>query len=129
MQHSLSIPKVPTPYRFPRGTQYVALRSLTVNGVALKAGDLLPADSPLYQMQRRLETLVRTRYLAPKVMVTVENETPTETAASPEPTLRVDTPDLSAMTGPQLMRKCKELGLNAYGNKAQLRKRIRDALG
>ena len=117
------------PHLFDAGTVYTVLRAMTVHGVQLKAGDTLPTDSPLRQDPTRLEVLCRTRQLVvtqasgqrlvpDKVPVAEESETETASAL-----------DLSQLTGPQLVRECKDRGLPAWGNKDVLRQRLRKAMG
>lgn len=51
-------------YRSPLEATYQVIRPLlTVGGVQLQQGDLLPEDSPIRQAPRRLEQLVRMRKL------------------------------------------------------------------
>lgn len=127
-----NIPAVP--HSYPEGTAYRVLRAMTVNGVQLQPGDLLPADSPIRKMADRVQALVRLRWLAAEVEMATATPPPASPApvvdsapaeASAEPSMI----DISAMTGPQLIRKCRELGLKTSGSKQVLRKRLRDALG
>ena len=120
------------PHLFDAGTVYTVLRAMTVHGVQLKAGDTLPTDSPLRQDPTRLEVLCRTRQLvvtqAPRQTEEPDRSffTPpvAEAEVESEPVL-----DLSQLTGPQLVRACKDRGLPAWGNKDVLRQRLRKAMG
>ncbi len=119
--------RLPSPYRFPADTNYVVLRKILIGGVQLQPGDLLPVDSPARTIPNRLEALVRMRYLTPQVTAAVSEEAPPA-----EPSVKmtpVPVMDISVMTGPQLIKACKQLGLPVHGNKDQLRKRLRNALG
>lgn len=147
--HSTKLPKLPAPYRFPEGTAYTALREFKADGVQFQRGDPLPADLPLRTNPRRIEMLVRLRWIAPvteaiavqnspkkpqpqpKSQPQLEPEIETQPEPEEEPAMvqTEATPDISQMTGPQLIRKCRDLGLKVTGNKNELRKRLRDALG
>lgn len=123
------LPQFASPFRFPRETAYVALRSLLVAGQRLSPGDSLPADSPLRSQPRRLETLLRTRYLRAVVSAAVCEPV---LASVPEFNMadsETETIDLSQMTATQLARACRERGLRSSGNISQLRKRLRAVLG
>lgn len=122
------------PHLFDAGTVYTVLHAMTVHGVQLKAGDTLPADSPLRQDPTRLELLCRTRKLvvtqalrqvvdeAESLLVAAEEQAESEETVAPAV-------DLSQLTGPQLVRACKDRGLPAWGNKDVLRQRLRKAMG
>lgn len=126
------------PHLFDAGTVYTVLRAMTVHGVQLKAGDTLPTDSPLRQDPTRLEVLCRTR----KMVVTQasgQTEKPDKSfntlgqMAFFEPDKEqqpvAEALDLSQLTGPQLVRACKDRGLPAWGNKDVLRQRLRKSMG
>ena len=122
------------PHLFDAGTVYTVLRAMTVHGVQLKAGDTLPTDSPLRQDPTRLEVLCRTRQLvvtqasgqivdeAEILLVAAEEQAESEEATVPAV-------DLSQLTGPQLVKACRDRGLPAWGNKDVLRQRLRKAMG
>jgi len=117
------------PHLFDAGTVYTVLRAMTVHGVQLKAGDTLPTDSPLRQDPTRLELLCRTRQM---VVVQASGQTAvpdTAPVAEESETETVSALDLSQLTGPQLVRACKDRGLPAWGNKDALRQRLRKAMG
>lgn len=121
------------PHLFDAGTVYTVLRAMTVHGVQLKAGDTLPTDSPLRQDPTRLEVLCRTRQMVVTQASTAKVEGP-DRIVSDSPVAEVESEsvpvlDLSQLTGPQLVRACKDRGLPAWGNKDVLRQRLRKAMG
>lgn len=120
------------PHLFDAGTVYTVLRAMTVHGVQLKKGDTLPTDSPLRQDPTRLEVLCRTRQLV--VTQASGQVRDSDRSASDSPVAEVEPEsapvlDLSQLTGPQLVRACKDRGLPAWGNKDVLRQRLRKAMG
>lgn len=76
------LPSVSSPFRFPAGVDYVALRPILVGGVALNKGDHLPADSPLRALPHRLEILCRRRHLSP--VMSVPEMAPVATPKTPK---------------------------------------------
>jgi hypothetical protein len=127
------------PHLFDAGTVYTVLRAMTVHGVQLKAGDTLPTDSPLRQDPTRLEVLCRTRQLVVTQALgakvgnedlqatyqMLKNGPPAEEGQQPVAAAL----DLSQLTGPQLVKACRDRGLPAWGNKDVLRQRLRKAMG
>jgi len=102
---------------------------MMVNGAALEKGDLLPADSPLLKMPRRIEYYIRTRYLSvrtappapPPVPVVLKKVATTK----PDPTpVRTGNQHLADMTLLQLQKQARICGVSVDGSKQQLVKRL-----
>lgn len=130
-----------SPEILPPDTTYRSLRNMTVNGVQLKPGDLLPADSPIRKMPSRLQVLVRTGMLSPELTLSTTMGaaylpvTPApEPPKAPEEVMEVATEpnkmiDISKMKGTELRKACVSLGLSTHGSNDQVRARLRNALG
>lgn len=114
------------PFRHPPDAVFQALRPVTVGGITLNRGDLLPEDSPVRSMPTRLEQLCKQRVLMAVVEVqTSRRQGKAAKAAEPQPAV----PDLEKMSVKELGQYARHLGIAHGGNAAQLRKRIRSHLG
>ncbi len=114
---------------------YVALRTVLIDGTQLAQGDHLPGDSPVRENPKRLEALCRLRTLAPtsqlaKVATPEAGQSlPQSVNAQSIVAEHEQTPLVNSLSLPELREQCKALKLRTDGNRSQLRKRLRIALG
>lgn len=103
---------------YPPDGRYRVLKSSQIDGVLLRTGDELPAESGLRQNPRRIETLCRLRVLAP---VTALHEKANPGIGPAE--------NLDTLTNEQLRDRLRKKGLDVRGSKLELVARLRSALG